>query len=59
MSEGFEAYLKEYRKDPEAAKAFLSHGDSPVDESIDTAELSAYTAVANVLLNLDETINKE
>jgi hypothetical protein len=47
-----------FRKDPEAAKKLLSVGESPRNEKLDTAQLAAWTSVANVLLNLDETISK-
>jgi hypothetical protein len=30
-----------------------------VDSSLDTAELAAYTSLASLILNLDETITKE
>ena len=39
-------------------KALLKVGESPLSKQADTAELAAMTAVANVLLNLNETITK-
>ena len=42
-----------YAADPEAAKALAGDGES------DAAERAAWTMVANVLLNLDETLTKE
>jgi hypothetical protein len=53
-----EKYLARFRKSPSAAKEFVSHGESPRNESLDVAELAAHTAVASVILNLDETISK-
>jgi len=47
------------RTDSKAAEEYLSNGDSPRDKTFDTAELAAYTAVASVILNLDETITNE
>lgn len=47
-----------YTKDPEAARKLLSVGESPRNEKLDISEQAAWTAVANVLLNLDETITK-
>ncbi|MCW3100909.1 MAG: Planctomycete cytochrome [Chthonomonadaceae bacterium] len=47
-----------FRLDPPGAKKLLSVGESPRDASLDTAELAAWTTVASVLLNLDETITK-
>jgi hypothetical protein len=34
-------------------------GESPRDETLDITELASYTMMANVILNLDRTINKE
>jgi hypothetical protein len=36
----------------------LRQGDSPVGK-LDARELAAYTAVASLILNLDETITRE
>jgi hypothetical protein len=46
-----------YRKDAEAAKLMTANAVS-VGKEVDIAELAAWTVVANVLLNLDETITK-
>ena len=48
--------LVTYRKDPEAAKKLASVGDLPKPAGLDDSELAAWIAVANVLLNLNETI---
>ena len=50
--------LENFRQDSDAAKALLNIGESPLPEKADPAELAALTAVANVLLNLNETITK-
>ncbi|HEU0039922.1 MAG TPA: DUF1553 domain-containing protein, partial [Verrucomicrobiae bacterium] len=50
--------LTRFRQDSDAAKDLLKVGESPWPESADPAELAAMTAVANVLLNLNETITK-
>ena len=47
-----------YAKDGQAAAKLLSVGESPRDASLDPRELAAWTMVANVLLNLDETVTK-
>jgi hypothetical protein len=52
-------YERRYRAKPEAAVRFISQGKSERDEKLDAAELAAYTAVASLVLNLDETITKE
>ncbi len=48
-----------YHAAPGAARSLLSAGESPRDTGLEPAQLAAYTAVANLLLNLDETITKE
>ncbi len=50
--------LANFRQDSDAAKALLKVGESPLPKQADPAELAAMTAVANVLLNLNETITK-
>ena len=37
----------------------LRVGESPADRTLDPVELAAYTAVASVILNLDEAITKD
>jgi mono/diheme cytochrome c family protein len=54
-----EQHWSRYRRDREAAAKLLSVGEAKRDEQLDTAELAAYTSVANLILNLDETINRE
>ena len=56
---GYEDYLDAFREDAKAAKAFVSVGNSKPNPNLDTAELAACTAVASILLNLDETVTKE
>jgi hypothetical protein len=52
--------LDRYRRDPSAAKATAMTGLGTIDSAgnLDDAELAAWTVVANVLLNLDETLTK-
>src|SRR5262249_44834792 len=51
-------YLEKYRTDREAAVKYLSQGEHPRDESLDACELAAYTVVASLICNLDETVTK-
>jgi len=53
-----ERRLQAYRKDPNAAKAFLSVGASQSDPTLDPVELAAYANLASLILNLDETITR-
>jgi len=50
--------LAVYGKDRDAAMKLLSVGESPRNEKLDVAELAAWTTVASVILNLDETVTK-
>jgi hypothetical protein len=53
-----EKHAARFQQSPAAAEQFVSHGESPRDKSLDVIELAAHTAVASVLLNMDETISK-
>jgi hypothetical protein len=53
-----EEMLAAYATDATGAKALLGVGASPPDPSIPAGELAAYTAVANMILNMDEVITK-
>ena len=56
---GYRFHLERFRTDKEAALALLSTGESPRDESLDAASHTAMTAMASLLLNLDEAVTKE
>ena len=47
-----------YQKQPEAAKALATAGRAPRPDSLNESEHAAWTAFANVMLNLDETITR-
>jgi hypothetical protein len=59
LAQGLVRHREHYRAHPDAAKAVLSTGESPADERFAAEELAAYTAIAGLVLNLDEAINKE
>ena len=59
LREALSGYLADYRRDPAAARKFVSQGESARDEKLDVSELAAYSALASLMLNLDETITKE
>jgi hypothetical protein len=59
LIDAFQAHLAEYRKDRAAAVKLTSAGESPRDERLDAAEWAAYTAVVQVILNLDEVVVRE
>ena len=52
-------HLDRYKTDKAAAEKLLTQGESPVTPSLDKGELAAYSTVASMLLNLDETVTKE
>jgi uncharacterized membrane protein YfcA len=54
----FQQQLENFTRDRNAAEALTSVGESTRLEVLDSAKLAAWTAIANVLLNLDETITK-
>ncbi|HUF64014.1 MAG TPA: PSD1 and planctomycete cytochrome C domain-containing protein [Verrucomicrobiales bacterium] len=48
----------EFQQDPAAAARLLASGANPADAALPPPELAAWTMIANLLLNLAETINK-
>jgi hypothetical protein len=52
----YDAARADYQKDEEKAKQMATHPLGPAPQGIDVASLAAWTAVGNVLLNLDETL---
>lgn len=53
-----ENQLARFRQNSAASKQLLAIGESRRDETIDEAELAAWTSVMSVILNLDEVITK-
>jgi len=56
---GLDEHLAKYRRDRKAALKLVSAGEHPRNAKLDVSELAAYTAVAGLILNLDEVITKE
>ncbi|MBI3823560.1 MAG: DUF1553 domain-containing protein [Planctomycetes bacterium] len=56
---GYERVLKQYQADPKAAEKLVTTGEWPRAKGLDVAEHAALTAMANMILNLDEVITKE
>lgn len=50
----FQESLKQFQADPAAAKTMATDPLGPAPEGADLAELAAWTAVSNVVMNLDE-----
>jgi hypothetical protein len=54
----FDRQLAVYRQNGHAAQKLLGIGESRRNPRLDPAELAAWTTVASVVLNLDETVTK-
>ena len=55
----FNHYLDGFETNREAAARLLSEGEAPHNPSLDVSQLAAYTSLASLILNLDETVTKE
>lgn len=51
--------LRQYRQRPEDAAALLSYGEAPRSETMGAEEHAAATIVANIVLNLDQTMTRD
>ena len=58
LVKGYERRVEHYRKNGKAAEDLLGQGESKVPGYLPKPEMAALTTVANVILNLDEVINK-
>ena len=58
LLETFQAHHQELTANPEAAKELIAVGESEPDETLDAVEVAAWTMIANLILNLDEVLNK-
>ncbi len=59
LTEGLDRHLARYQAAPAEAEALLAQGHAPLPADLEPALLAAYTVTANVVLNLDELLNKE
>jgi Protein of unknown function (DUF1553)/Protein of unknown function (DUF1549)/Concanavalin A-like lectin/glucanases superfamily/Planctomycete cytochrome C len=59
LSDSFRYILDRFQTKPESAEEYLKVGEYPRDPALDVRELAAYTNVASLILNLDETVTKE
>jgi hypothetical protein len=53
-----EKFAAKYQRDPAAAKQAVHIGESTPRAGLAEPELAAYTLLANLILNLDETLNR-
>lgn len=59
LSASYDDYRDHYRAEPDKARDLVTVGASLPNERIEAPDLAAMTMVASVLLNLDETLNKQ
>jgi hypothetical protein len=59
LSDSFHYALDRFQTRPENASAYLNTGEFARDPKLDVKELAAYTSVASLILNMDETVTKE
>ena len=59
LSSGFNYHLDRFRDNPEAASALISTARAAMAPSFSRPELAAYSMMASLILNLDETITRE
>ena len=56
VAKALQHYVDRYQKDVEGAKKVIRVGERPPRAGLAEPELAAYTLVANLVLNLDETL---
>ncbi len=59
LKSGFGYHLDRFRSDPDAAKAMLGESRPGAPAGVADPEIAAYSMMASLVLNLDETITKE
>lgn len=58
VQKSLDQYLTRYRSDAEAARKVIAVGESKPKSGLPEPELAAYTLLANLVLNLDETVTR-
>ena len=58
MEQALQQAQERYRQNPDMARQLMRVGEASWQQQLDPMELAAFTAVANALLSLDETITK-
>src|SRR2546426_5485224 len=59
LSGSFHHYLDRFQTNQTAALKLLNEGEHKRDQALDVSQLAAYTSVASMILNLDQTVTKE
>jgi hypothetical protein len=58
LVEAYRIHLADYKANTKTAEELISIGESKPLQGLETAELAAWTMVANLIMNLDESITK-
>ncbi|WP_437186353.1 DUF1553 domain-containing protein [Planctomicrobium sp. SH668] len=58
LEQELQGNIERFSNDEEAAQKLIAVGESPVPQDLDPKELAAYTLISNLILNLDETVNR-
>jgi hypothetical protein len=58
LAQVFKQQFDDYRQDKAAAEKLLGVGSFKADPSLDQSELAAWSTIASMILNLDETVTK-
>ena len=59
LKEAYDFQKERFSKEPNRAEELLKIGESTRDTSIDSKEHASWTVLASMILNLDETLNRE
>lgn len=58
LAGAYRDHLAEFTRDEKAARQLIGVGETRPDPALDPRELAAWTMIGNLLLNLDEVINR-
>jgi Protein of unknown function (DUF1553)/Protein of unknown function (DUF1549)/Planctomycete cytochrome C len=59
LSDALDTFRRDFRSQPKRAASLLTVGEAPRNDKLDVIEVASYAMVANLLLNLDQTVTKE
>ena len=58
LIENLNANRDEFKNSQESAKKIVAIGEKPADSKYDVVELASWTMLANLIMNMDEFVNK-
>ena len=58
LKRALQEHLAKFRADPKAAQQLIRVGEMPPSPAYNGEELAAWTMLGNLVLNLDEVINR-